>query len=50
MPCVGLLSLDDYLNELTELNVEVTESTRIIVGDASEQVSALGVGERPRSG
>lgn len=41
MPCVGLLSLDDYLAELTELNVEVTESTRIIVGDTSEQVSAL---------
>ena len=50
MPCVGLLSLDDYLAELTELNVEVTESTRIIVGDTSEQVSELGVGERARSG
>ncbi len=34
MPCVGLLSLDDYLAELTELKVEVTEKTRIIVGDA----------------
>ena len=33
MPCVGLLSLDDYLAELTGLNVEVTENTRIIVGE-----------------
>lgn len=34
MPCVGLLPLDDYLNELTELKVEVTENTRIVVGAA----------------
>ena len=36
MPCVGLLSLDDYLAELTELNVEVTENTRIVVGNTLE--------------
>ncbi len=46
MPCVGLITLDDYLSELSELNVEVTENTRIIVGDTSDQVRVLGVVER----
>ena len=50
MPCVGLLSLDDYLAELTGLNVEVTENTRIIVGDVSAQMvtkcGVKGVSER----
>ncbi|MCZ6618189.1 MAG: saccharopine dehydrogenase NADP-binding domain-containing protein [Gammaproteobacteria bacterium] len=47
MPCVGLLSLDDYLAELTELNLEVTEKTRIIVGEPNEATrEAQGVSER----